>query len=146
MKPDFHVYCVDLKTLVERIEGCHQIGAPLTRRMREIWSACIFALCLEHNEGKRFLMGFPQRGTPDRFLPIGKLLSGEVGELDHWDIVLVPDLGHDGPSVREIHQCQLVSYQRRANPGTQDLIEFLEEKKLKKAVGGDLRLVVHLEQ
>lgn len=74
------------------------------------------------------------------------LLSGKIGELDDWDVVLVPDLGPDGPQEREFHQCQLVSYCHRANPGTQDLIDFLEEKKLKKSAGGDLRLVIHLEQ
>lgn len=146
MKPNCHFYCVDLKTLVETIESRRQTGAKLKRRIGEIWSACIFTLCLEHHEGKRFLIGFPERGSQPGCVTMEDLFSGKVGELDDWDVVLVPDLGPDGPAEREFHQCQLVSYRRRENPGTEDLINFLEEKKLKKAAGGDLRLVVHIEQ
>jgi hypothetical protein len=146
MNPDFHVHCLDLRTLIERIEASHRNGEKITRRMQEIWTACFFALCLEHNEGTRFLMGFPERGQPDRLVPLKEIFSGKVGELDDWDIVLVPDSGPDGPIECEIHQCQLVSYQRRQNPSTEDLIAFLEEKKLRKAAGGDLRLVVSLDQ
>ena len=146
MKPDCHFYCVDLKTLVETIESGRRAGAKLKRRVGEIWSACIFTLCLEHNEGKRFLIGFPERGSQPAQATIEDILSGKIGELDDWDVVLVPDFGNDGPQEREVHQCQLVSYRRRTNPGTQDLIDFLEDKKLKKAVGGDLRLVIHIEQ
>ena len=145
MKPNCHFYCVDLKTLVENIENRRRVGVKLKRRIGEIWSACVFALCLEHNEGKRFLIGFPQRGNRPALVTLEQLLSGSIGELNDWDVVLVPDFGPDGPQEREFHQCQLVSYRRRANPGTQDLIDFLEEKKLKRA-GGDLRLVVHIEQ
>jgi hypothetical protein len=143
MKPDCHFYCVDLKTLVETIESRRQSGAKLKRRIGEIWSACMFTLCLEQHEGKRFLISFPERGSQSGHATMEDLLSGRVGELDDWDVVLVPDLG---PEERDFHPCQLVSYRRRENPGTEDLIDFLEAKKLKKSAGGDLRLVVHLEQ
>ena len=145
MKPDLHFHCVDLKTLVEHVENQRRAGLRETRRKREIWTACIFALCLEQNENQRFLIGFPARGKP---IPVtlDRILAGEIGELDDWDIVLVPDLGPENLSEREFHQCQLVSYCYQSNPSSQDIIEFLEEKKLKFSVGGDLRLVVHLEQ
>jgi len=146
MNPDCHIYCLDLRTLIEKIEALHRGGGRITRRLEEIWTACFFALCLEHHEGKRFMVGFPQRGEPERRQPLDRIFAGEIGEMDDWDILLVPDFGLDGPAEREIHQCQLVSYQRRENPGTEDLIAFLEEKKLKRAVGGDLRLVVSLDQ
>jgi hypothetical protein len=146
MKLNCHFYCVDLKTLVETIEARRRLGMKPKRRIGEIWSACFFALCLEYNEGKRFLIGFPQRGRQPDIVTLEQLLSGSVGELDDWDVVLIPDLGQGRLQGREYHQCQLVSYCRRDNPGTEDLINFLEEKKLKKAMGGDLRLIVHLEQ
>lgn len=146
MKPDCHFYSLDLKTLVETIESRRQAGVKLQRRIGEIWSACIFTLCLEHHEGKRFLISFPERGSKPGQASVEDLMAGKVGELDDWDIVLIPDLGPNGPAEREFYPYQLVSYRRRENPSTEDLINFLEEKKLKKAAGGDLALVVHLEQ
>ncbi len=128
------------------MEARRHAGLRETRRTREIWAACIFTLCIEQNEHKRFLIGFPVRGRKPVTLTLDQILSGNVGELDDWDLVLVPDLGPQCADEREFHQCQLVSYCYQPEPSSQDIIEFLERKKLKFAAGGDLRLVVHLEQ
>lgn len=116
------------------------------RRTREIWTACLFTLCLEHNEDKRFLIGFPGRGVPKVTVTVDQIFADDFGEIEDWDVILVADGGPDGPPDREFHQCQLVSYCFRPHPSSEDLIAFLEEKKVKKCPpDADLRLIVHLD-
>lgn len=142
---EWHAHVVDLKTLFSHWEARQAAGLPMTKRSREILTICLFTLCLENNENKRFLVGFPQLGPGSQPALLRQLFDDCFGEIDEWDVILVPDLGPDGPSERDIHQCQLVSYLNRTG-GTDDLIAFLEEKKLKVPRDDDLRLIVHLEQ
>jgi len=119
----------------------------MRKKDREILAICLFTLCLENNESKRFLIGFQQRGLPAKPALIRDLFEDGFGEIENCDVVLIPDLGRDGPHERDIHRCQLVSYLNRGILGTtEDLIEFLEEKKLRVPPDNDLRLIIHLEQ
>ncbi len=141
----WHACFVDVKTLVQQVEARRSAG-KLNRRTREIWTACIFTLCLENNENKRFLIGFPERGLPNGPITVNQVFADDFGEIEDWDIILVEDFGPGGKEERDIHQCQLVSYCYRQNPSTDDLIEFIETKKIKKCPPGtDLRLIVHLD-
>jgi hypothetical protein len=142
----WHAHFVNVKALVQQVEARKRAGARQNRRTREIWTACVFTLCLEHNEDKRFLIGFPERGLPTVPVTIDQIFADDFGEIEDWDVILVADLGPDGEAKREIHQCQLVSYCYRSHPSSEDLIAFLEEKKVKKCPpGADLRLIVHLD-
>ena len=141
----WHAHVVDLKTLFSHWEELRAARSPMTNRSREILTTCLFALCVENNENKRFLVGFPQLGPGSQPAPLRELFRDGFGEIDDWDVLLVPDLGPDDLSEREIHQCQIVGYRNRSG-GTDDLIAFLEEKKLRVPRDDDLRLIVHLEQ
>jgi hypothetical protein len=127
----WYAQMADVQTLFSHWEKQTQTTGFIRRkRSREILTICLFTLCLENNEDKRFLIGFQQRG-----------------EIEDVDVILVPDLGEDGPAIREIHRFQIVGYLERPNPSTEDLIEFLEEKKLRIAPNDDdLCLIIHLEQ
>jgi hypothetical protein len=143
----WHAHIVDLKTLFTHWEERRLAGIPLRKKDREILSICLFTLCLENNENKRFLVGFQQRGLDFTPSMVRDLFEDGFGEIENCDIILIPDLGPDGPSERDIHRCQLASYLNRALLGTtEDLIAFLEEKKLRVPPDNDLRLIVHLEQ
>ncbi|MHC4163080.1 MAG: hypothetical protein ACYSUM_13200 [Planctomycetota bacterium] len=139
-------YLADLKTLYSEWERRHLAGVSTGRRFREINTICLFALCLENNESKRFLVGFQERGVADTPVPVNTLFEDAFGEIEDVDVILVPDLGPDGPSEREVHRCQLVSYCNRADPSTADMTAFLEEKKLCVPRDDDLILIVHVEQ
>ena len=141
----WYAHVVDLKTLFSHWEALRAAGTPMTKRPREILTTCLFALCVENHENKRFLVGFPQLGPGSQPAPLRELFNDGFGEIDDWDVILVPDLGPDDLSEREIHQCQIVGYLNRSG-GTDDLIAFLEEKKLRVPRDDDLRLIVHLEQ
>lgn len=142
----WHAYIADLQSLFAHWEERRRRGLRLSSRDREILSVCIFALCVEHNESKRFLVGFPQRGRPDPSLTVADLFARGFRDLDDWDALLIPDLGPNAPADREFHECQLVSYLFRAG-NTADIILFLEEKKLRRSTpNNDLRLIVMLEQ
>ncbi|HEY1771347.1 MAG TPA: hypothetical protein VGG02_13935 [Chthoniobacterales bacterium] len=144
----WHAYIADVHTLFRYWEKERAAGRANRKRVREILTICLFTLCLENNENKRFLIGFQQRGKPpSEGGPVQDLFKDGFAEIENVDVILVPDLGPDGPSEREIHRCQMVGYRDRPNPSTEDLIEFLEEKKLRfSAPDNDLRLIVHLEQ
>lgn len=142
----WHAYVADLHSLFSHWEERRRRGVKLSSRDREIFSICIFALCLEQNESKRFLIGFPQRGTQNPGLMVSDLFQRGFRDLEDWDVLLIPDLGESGPIEREIHQCQMVSYLFRAG-NTADIISFLEEKKLRRSPpNNDLRLILTLEQ
>src|ERR1035437_667470 len=143
-----YAHVVDVKTLFGHWEAYRASGDPRRKRAREILTICLFTLCLENNENKRFLIGFQQRGLPpDKPGPVLQLFEDGFGEIEDVDVILVPDLGPDGPAIRDIHRCQIVGYLERPDPSTDDLIAFLEEKKLRIAPNDDdLRLIVHLEQ
>jgi hypothetical protein len=120
---------------------------PMNKRSREILAICLFTLCLENNENKRFLIGFQDRGLDLRPGFVRDLFVDDAGGIEDCDVILIPDLGPNGPPERDIHRCQLVSYLNRVVPGTtEDLIAFLEEKKLRVPPNDDLRLIIHLEQ
>ncbi len=113
---------------------------PMRKKDREILAICLFTLCLENNENKRFLVGFQQRGLPVKPAMIRDLFEDGFGEIENCDVILIPDLGRDGPDERDIHRCQLVGYLKRGTLGTtDDLIAFLEEKKLRVPPDNDLR-------
>jgi hypothetical protein len=143
----WHAALVDVKTLFSHWEAQRAAGHARRKRSREILTICLFTLCLENNENKHFLIGFQNRGLPSEPGRVFQLFEDGVGEIENVDVILVPDLGPDGPPIRDIHRCQLVGYLERPEPSTKDLIDFLEEKKLR-PVGNDddLRLIVHLEQ
>lgn len=149
----------DVQSLLSLWENRYQAGTAKTKRCREIHTACLFTLCLENNEGdKRFMIGFQVQcpGKPAAFLSanphlvrrsVTELFSDGLGENEDIDVILVPDFGPDNPSDRQIHQCQILGYLGRENPGKYDLITFVEEKKLRnKPPNDDLRLVINIEQ
>jgi hypothetical protein len=144
----WHAHIVDVQTLFRHWEAERAAGRAQKKRAREILTICLFALSLENNENKRFLIGFQQRGRPpEKAGPVWDLFNDGFSEIEDVDVILIPDLGPDGPSEREIHRIQLVSYRDRPDPRTEDLIDFLEEKKLRfSAPDNDLILVIHLEQ
>jgi hypothetical protein len=143
----WHAQLVDVKTLFSHWEAQRVAGMARRKRCREILTICVFTLCLENNENKHFLIGFQYRGLPSTPGPVFRLFEDGVGEIENVDVILVPDLGPDGPTIRDIHRCQIVGYLERPEPSTEDLIDFLEEKKLRFACNDDdLRLIVHLEQ
>lgn len=144
----WHARIVDVQTLFRHWEAERAAGRAQRKRAREILTICLFTLCLENNENKRFLIGFQQRGKPSLEAgPVWDLFKDGFGEIEDVDVILIPDLGPNGPNERDIHRNQLVSYRDRPNPSTEDLIEFLEEKKLRfSAPDNDLILIVHLEQ
>ena len=61
--------------------------------------------------------------------PVTELFTDEFGENGDIDAILVPDLGPEDLSDREIHQCQILGYLGRKNPGPYDLVTFVEDKK-----------------
>lgn len=144
----WHAHVMDVQTLFRHWEAERAAGRAHRKRAREILTICLFTLCLENNENKRFLIGFQQRGKrPASAAPVWDLFKDGFGEIENVDVILIPDLGPDGPSEREIHRCQLVGYRDRPNPSTEDLIDFLEEKKLRYSLpDDDLQLIIHLEQ
>ena len=139
-------HLADLATLYSEWERRKLTGTVSGRRFREINTICLFALCVEHNENKRLLIGFQERGLVAQPVPVTQLFENNFGEIEDCDVILVPDLGSEGPTEREIHRCQLVSYLNRAEPGTADMIAFLEEKKLRVPCDDNLILIVHVEQ
>lgn len=144
----WHAYGADVLTLVRHWEAERTAGRAHRKRAREIFTICMFTLCLEHNENKRFFVGFQSKGNPPMSAaPVFDLFKDGFGEIEDVDVILVPDLGPDGPAERDIHRCQIVGYRDRPDPSTEDLIEFLEEKKLRyRAPDNDLILIIHLEQ
>lgn len=141
----WHAHIVDLKTLFGHWEARRAARIKLNKRDREILAICLFTLCLENNEKKRFLVGFPQEGSDPKPALLNQLFESGFPDLEDWDALLVPDLGPDNLGDREFHQCQLVGYINRQG-GTEDIIAFLEEKKLWRPLNDDLRLILHLEQ
>ena len=143
----WHAHIADVKTLFSYWEARRLAGEPLNRRAREILTILLFTLCLENNENKRFLLGFQRLGLDLKPSLIRDLFEDSFGEIEDTDVILIPDLGPSGPDERDIHRCQLVSYRGRPVPGTtEDLIAFLEEKKLRIPPDDDLRLIIQLEQ
>jgi hypothetical protein len=149
----------DVSCLLSYWETRYEAGTANTKRCREILTACLFTLCLENNEGnKRFLIGFQQRchAKPQAFLaanphlarrPVTELFTDEFGENGDIDVILVPDTGPEDVSDRDIHQCQILGYLGRENPGPYDLVTFVEEKKLRyRPPNNDLRLIINIEQ
>jgi hypothetical protein len=118
----------DVQTLLSLWETRNQAGTANTKRCREIVAACIFTLCLENNENKRFLIGFQKcdsklsRHRPAHSFahfqrgPATDLFKDQLGENEDIDVILVPDFGPDDLSERKIHQCQLMGYVGRSNP------------------------------
>ncbi len=141
----WHAYGWDVGTLFSAWEARQLSGIKQNKRAREILTTCLFALILENNEKKRFHIGFPQIGTPPQPMPVESVFMDGFGEIDDWDIILIPSVATGKPDEREFHQCQLVSYRNRPG-GTDDIIAFLDEKKLWRTPDNDLRLVLHLEQ
>lgn len=141
----WHAHIVDLKSLFGHWEARRSARVRQNKRDREILAICLFALCLENNEKKRFLVGFPQKGAEAKPALLKQLFENEFADLEDWDVLLVPNLGQNNLGEREFHQCQIVSYLNRPG-GTEDIIAFLEEKKLWRPINDDLRLLVHLEQ
>jgi len=139
-------YLADLTTLYSEWERRRFTGTVSGKRFREINTICLFALCVENNENKRFLIGFQERGLVTQPVPVTRLFENNFAEIEDCDVILVPDLGPEGPAERDIHRCQLVSYLNRAEPGTADMIAFLEEKKLRVPRDDNLILIVHVEQ
>ena len=149
----------DVSCLLSLWETRNETGTANTKRCREILTACLFTLCLENNEGnKRFLIGFQRgcHGKPQGFLaanphlarrPVTELFTDEFGENGDIDVILVRDFGPEDLSDRKIHQCQILGYLGRKNPGPYDLVTFVEEKKLRYSPpDNDLRLVINIEQ
>lgn len=139
----WHAYFTHAAPLLRHWEHRRAIGAKISKRDREILTLCFFVLCFQHKEGKRMLIGFPQKGQPRKNVTISDLFEN-VGDVDDWDAVLCPDLGETGGDC-EFHQCQVVGYTGQPAGNTEDLIAFIEKKKMRRS-GGDLRLIIHLEQ
>lgn len=140
----WHGYFVPVAPLLAHWEHRRSAGIKITRKDREILTLCFFALCYQHKEGMKQLIGFPNKGTLRKGVKVSDLFARAGGELDDWDAVLCADL-ENLETEREFYQCQVVGYTSRKEANTDDLITFLEEKKMKRA-GGDLRLIIHLEQ
>jgi hypothetical protein len=81
--------------------------------------------------------------------PVEQLFDPKSGDDDDSDAFSVED---PGPNIsveveKDIHRCQIVGYLERPEPSSEDLISFLEDKKLRRvASNDDSRLIVHLEQ
>lgn len=143
----WHAHIADIKTLFTHWEERRRAGLAMRKKDREILLIGIFALCLENNENRRFLVGFQERGLDSKPSLIRDLFEDSFGEIEDCDVILIPDLGANGPEECDIHRCQLVGYRGRGPLGTsEDLIAFLEEKKLRVPIDNDLRLIIHLEQ
>ena len=141
----WHASAWDVGTLFSAWEARRHAGVRQNKRAREILTTCLFTLALENNEDKRFHIAFPQLGEPTKPMPVDAVFADGFGEIDDWDIILIPSVPI-GKSVEcDFHQCQLVSYLNRPG-GTDDIIDFLEQKKLWRPPNDDLRLVLHLEQ
>jgi len=95
-----------------------------------------------------FLIGFQQRGKPPlKAGPVWDLFKDGFGEIEDVDVILIPDLGPDGPNRTSDSSKPTGQLSRSANPSTDDLIDFLEKKKLCfSAPDNDLILIIHLEQ
>lgn len=107
----WHAHIADIRTLLQHCEAEQAAGRGHRTRVREIFTICMFTLCLENNENKRFLIGFQQRGRPPASGgPVRDLFIDGFGEIENVDVILIPDLGADGPTERDIHRCQLVGY------------------------------------
>jgi len=96
----WHAHVADVKNLFTHWEERRLGHIPMRKKDREILAICLFALCLENNENKRFLVGFQQRGLPVKPALIGDLFEDGFGEIENCDVILVPDLGRDGPDER----------------------------------------------
>jgi len=137
---------VDLQTLGRALAGRIVTGVAEGARCREIRTILHFALCLENNEGKRFLVGMQRAGIHGEPVRVDRLFNRDFGEIEDCDLILVPDLGPDASPTRHVHRFQLVSFVRQARADTAGLIEFLEHGKFRRPADDDLFLVVHLEQ
>ena len=139
-------YMVDLRTLFSEWERRRTAGAQWTKRFREIYSICMFVLCIENRSRQRYLVGFQQRGTNCEPARVGQLFEDGFGEIEGCDVMLVDDPEACGGQPAIHHRCQLVSYVNQASTSEADLVKFLEKKKLRVARDDDLRLIIHMEQ
>jgi hypothetical protein len=138
---------VDLETLGSVLRVRIAKGLDKRKRHRELNTILLFTLCLEHNEDKRFLIGIQRRGVNTELVQVNQLFDEKFGIDEDADVILIPDLGLEGPRERDFHRIQLVSFVYQAHSDTTALIRFLEEKKLRRAArDDDLFLVVHIEQ
>lgn len=137
---------VDLLSLFSEWERRRVPGAKWTRRFREIHTACMFSLCLEHRTDQRYLIGFPHLGLPSEGSTVNDMFDDRFGEIEDTDVLLIDDPKKGGAAEVLHHRCQLVSYLNQPSTNEADLIAFLERKKLNVAADPDLRLVIHVEQ
>ena len=115
-------------------------------RMREIYTACIFALCLENQTNNRYAIGFqPKDQHRASILKVERLLEDdfEVCE-DDCDVVLVEVANKAGNSATH-HRCQLTSFIHQPGTTEIDWVNFIK-KKQDYAHDEDLRLVINCEQ
>jgi hypothetical protein len=136
---------VDLATLVSEWDR-RFLDKPRTRRARELYSICLFTLCIENRTNQRYLVGFQELGAAVKPIGMDDVFNGNFGEIEDCDIILVDEPQEIGQVEVLHHRCQLVSYIHQPSTKEEDLVKFLEEKKLKVPRDEDLRLVIHVEQ
>lgn len=139
-------HIVDLRSLFCEWERRRVDGHAWTTRFREIYSVCMFTLCIENGTDQRYLIGFQQHGTPDTPVSITQLFEDNFGEIQDCDILLVDDPKRSGEAKVLHHRSQLVSFMNQPSTSEKELVAFLEKKKLKVAPDDDLRLIIHVEQ
>src|SRR3977135_119375 len=83
----------DLKTLLDCWERLRAAGEARHTRAREILTICFFALFLENNQNKRFLVGFQRRGRDGKAGPVEQLFDLKSGDDDDSDAFSVEDPG-----------------------------------------------------
>jgi hypothetical protein len=137
---------VNLTSLFGEWERRRLDGCKWDRKFREIYSVCLFTLCIENGSDKRYLIGFQQIGIDKTPVTLNQLFDPNFGEVEDCDVILVDDPKKYGSAEVPHHRLQLVSYINQPSTSEKDLVEFLERKKLNVAHDGDLRLVIHVEQ
>jgi hypothetical protein len=139
-------HIVDLDILYAKWHSKYTETGKMTKRMREVHTTCIFALCLENGSSIRYAVGFQPEDQHDvTEICVDRLLDDAypIREND-CDVVLV-DVPEEGEVSVEHHRCQLTSFVYQEGTTEKDWVEFLKKKLL---VGRDdnLRLVIDCEQ
>src|SRR5687768_13163322 len=128
-RPKWFALIVDLLSLLSEWERRHTLGHPWRTRFREIYSACMFTLCLEHKTAHRYLIGFRLRDKPTTQFTVSDLFRNGFAEFDDTDVVLIHDPKKPGASSVLYRRYQLVSFTHQPSTQEVDVVAFLERGK-----------------
>ena len=142
----WRAHIVDLDLLYSAWHEQHRSASRMSTRMREVHTICIFALCVENDNGNRYAVGFqPYDQHKVEEVSVLDLIDEKfrVRE-DDCDALLIEVPGN-GEVQATHHRCQITSFANQRGMSESDWVIFLS-KKLRYAPDSDLRLVVHCEQ